>query len=295
MFNQKLFIRFITLGGMLISLVIAGCATKEVSWGDPQMGLFLRYNIRQGQTLNYTRKKETTQSMEMTHQSMKTIKNSVANYIIKGSGTDDKNNIKAQVIINDLIINADSPQGQINPDTSSLKGKGFGITFYPKGKEVESTGIDELPLISTGQPNGPGQSAKDFFLNLLPELPPDNIKIGDTWGTPIDNKNKQGSLELTTRGETTSVLDGLETIQGMECIRIKSDSKSTVKGSGKIKGQDIKVDGNVNASSTWYFAYEKGIFVKASLEEDADMKINLGTMEEMPQTTKSKTTVELVH
>ena len=294
MLNQRQFICFITLGGMLTYLIISGCATKEISWGDPQTGLFLQYNIRQGQTLNYTRKKDTTQSMEMMSQSMKTIKNTVADYFIKGSGTDDQNNIKAQVIINDLTINADSPQGQINPDTSSLMGKGFGITFSPKGKEVESTGIDELPLISTGQPNGPGQSAKDFFLNLLPELPPDNIKIGDTWVTPIDNKNKQGPLELTTRGETTSVLDGLETIQGMECIRIKSDSKSTVKGSGKTMEQDIKVDGEANASSTWYFAYKKGIFVKASLEEDANMKINLGTMGEMPQTTKSKTTVELV-
>ena len=99
-------------------------------------------------------------------------------------------------------------------------------------------------------------------------------------------------MEVTTRGETINVLDGQETIQGMECIRIKTESKSTVKGSGKNMGQDIKIDGDTKASSTWYFAFRKGTFVKASIKEDANMKINLGAMG--AQTTKSSTTVELV-
>jgi hypothetical protein len=224
---------------------------------------------------------------------MKTTSNTSTDYTIKGTGMDAQNNIQAQVVINDLSINASTPQGQMNPDTSGLKGKSFGVTYSPKGKEIGATGVDALPLISTGQPNAPGQSAKNYFSNLLPELPADNLKVGDKWTTPIDNTRKQGSIELTIKGETTSVLDGLETINGMECVRIKADTKSTVQGSGNTMGQEMKITGDAKATTTWYFAYKKGIFVRASVEEDSNLKINAGTME-IPQTTKAKTTIDLV-
>ena len=172
--------------------------------------------------------------------------------------------------------------------------KSFVITFSSKGKEIEFTGIDDLPKISPGQPNAQPQSAKNYFSNLLPRLPEDNLKIGDSWTTPVDDRIQQGPIELAVKGESTSTLDGLETIQGMECVRINTRTKNRVEGSGNAMGQDIKISGDVKGSSTWYFAYRKGIFVKASVEEDASMKINLGAMGEMPQNTKAKTTVELV-
>ncbi len=294
MLNKNQFASFIALGIMLLSLLITGCAAKKSTWGDPQTGLILKYNIQQDQILNYKRSSESIQSIEMMGQSMKITSNTDTDYSIKGAGTDDQNNIITQVAINELSINADTPQGAISPDTSGLKGKNFGVTFSPKGRETEVTGIDVLPQISLGQPNAPAQSAKTYFSNLLPELPADNLKIGDTWSAPIDSNRKQGPLELTIKGEMTSVLDGLETVNGMECVRIKSEIKSIVQGSGNTMGQDIKVSGDVKEISTWYFAYEKGIFVRASTEKDSNMKINLGAMGEMPQSTKEKTTIEFV-
>ncbi len=286
--------RFVAIAVMFVSFLLTGCAAKKSTWGDPQTGLILHYNIQQDQVLNYKRSSESTQSMEMMGQSMKTTSNTSTDYIIKGAGMDGQNNIKTQVTINDLSINANSPQGPVSPDTSGLKGKSFGITFSPKGKETAFTGIDVLPKISMGQPNTPAQSAKDYFSNLLPELPADNFKIGDTWTTPIENNRKQGTIELSINGETINVLEGLETIQGMECVRIKGDTKSTIQGSGDMMGQEIKITGEAKATSTWYFAYKKGIFVRALVEEDSNMKINLGSMGEMPQSTKAKTTIELV-
>lgn len=294
MLNKNQFVRLIALGVILLSFSITGCVAEKSTVGSPQAGLIFKYNIQQDQALNYKRSTDSTQSMEMMGTSMETTSNTGADYIIKGTGMDDQENIKAQVVINDLKISANSPQGLITPDTSGLKGKSFGVTFSPKGKEIESAGVDALPQISMGQPNAQARSAKDFFSNLLPELPADNLKIGDTWNTPIDTSRKQGPIELTIKGETASVLDGMESINGMECVRIKAETKSTVQGSGSMMGQDIKISGDAKATSIWYFAYKKGIFVKASSEEDSTMKINLGAMGEMPQTTKARTTIELV-
>lgn len=291
---NKQFFRFLALGAMILSLSINGCATRKSTWGDPQTGLILQYDIQKGQSLNYRRSAESIQSIEMMGQSMKTTTKTDLNYIIKGTGIDDQNNIKTRVSINDLTINTNSLQGKVSPDTSDLKEKSFGLTFSPKGKEIEFTGIDDLPKISLGQPNAQPQSAKNYFTDLLPQLPEDNLKIGDSWTTPVDNITQQGPLEITVKGESTSTLDGLETIQGMECVRINTRTKNRIEGAGNTMGQDIKISGDVKGSSTWYFAYRKGILVRASVEEDASMKINLGAMGEMPQNTKAKTTVELV-
>ena len=80
----------------------------------------------------------------------------------------------------------------------------------------------------------------------------------------------------------------------MDCVRIKSNTKSTVEGSGNTMGQDIKITGDIKATSTSYFAYKRGISVKRRVEQDSTMKINLGAMGEMPQTVKETTTIELV-
>jgi hypothetical protein len=294
MCNNKQFVRFLTLGAMFLSLSISGCATKKATWGDPQTGLFLKYDLRQGQTLNYKRNAESIQSIEMMGQSMKTTTKTGSDYIIEGAGTDDQNNNKTRVTVNDLTIDVNSPQGQITPDTSGLKGKSFGVTFSPKGKEIEFIGIEDLPKISLGMPNAQSQSVKSYFSDLLPQLPDDNLKIGDSWTTPVDKKTQQGPIELTIKGESISILDGLETVQGMECVRINTRTTNTVVGAGSTMGQDIKISGDVKGTSTWYFAYKKGVFVRSSVEEDASMKINLGAMGEIPQTTKAKTTFELV-
>ena len=126
MCNNKQFVRFLTLGAMFLSLSISGCATKKATWGDPQTGLFLKYDLRQGQTLNYKRNAESIQSIEMMGQSMKTTTKTGSDYIIEGAGTDDQNNNKTRVTVNDLTIDVNSPQGQITPDTSGLKGHPFG-------------------------------------------------------------------------------------------------------------------------------------------------------------------------
>ena len=300
MFSKNQFVRFISLGAMALSLSITGCAEKKMTVAkkpaveSPKAGFLLKYNIKQGQSLNYKRSSESTQSMEMMGQAMKTTSKISTDYIIKGAGTNEQNNIMAQVTINDLAINVNSPQGPVNPDTSGLKGKSFKATYSPNGKEIEAIGFDDLPKISMGQPMAQPQSAKTYFSNLLPLLPDNDLKIGDTWTTPIDEKRKQGPIELNVKGETASVLDGLETIQGMDCVRIKSETKSTVDGAGSAGGQNIKISGDIKATSISFFAYKEGIFVKGTVDQESTMKLNLGAMGEMPQTTKAKSTIELV-
>lgn len=287
-------IRIFILGIIGLSLTLVGCAVKKQVSGDPETGLNLKYSIARDQVLNYKNSTDTEQTMDVMGQSMKTTSKTSYSYAIKGTGTDEQNNLMTQVTINDLNMSQGGMQGDTTPDTSALKGKSFGITFSPIGKEIKFTGIDELPKISTGQMGGEGQSVNQLFTDILPDLPENPIKVGETWTDQTDNKMQQGPLEITMKGESTNLIEGLETVNGKECIRIKTQGKNKVDGSGDMMGNEIKINGEVKVSVTWYFAYKEGIFVKASLDQTSDLKINMGEMGEMPQTAKTKQIIELV-
>ena len=263
-------------------------------WGDPETGFILRYNIAQDQVLNYKSTADSIQTMDLMAQSMKTSTEFNMDYNIKGAGTDDQNNLLTQVSINDFAINISSMQGEMAPDTSRLKGKSFGVTFSPIGDEIEFTGIDDLPKINLGQMTLVELSVKRYFLDLLPYLSDEPVKVGGTWTHQKEYIIDEGPLELTIKSETTSVLEGLETVKGMECVRIKTQGKNTIEGSGNVIGNELKYKGDTDSTTTWYFAYKKGLFVKGSAEQDADGTIEAGGMGEIPQVSKTKAEINLV-
>jgi hypothetical protein len=294
MLRKIQFIRFTFLGVTVLSLILAGCLAKKTIWGDPQTWLILEYRIPQDQSLRYKNTSETNQTIDMMGQSMETSTKMLMDYSIKGAGTDNQNNLLTQVNINDFSMVLTGMQGETTPDTSALKGKSFGVSFSPKGKEIGFTGINDLPKIDLGMMSGGEQGVEQFFQNILPDLPDEPVKVGATWSEPIDNTVPQGPLEVTTKGEATSILEGLETINGMECVRIKSTTKGKVQGSGEMMGSELNVEGEVKSLSTWYFAYKEGLFIKASVEQDTDVKITAGTMGEIPQSSKMKLEIELI-
>ena len=289
--QKNRFARLIIPGIIFLLLITIGCAAKKQAWGDLQSGLILKYRFPQGKTLTYKSSSDAAQNVEAMGQSIKTTIKSDGNYSIKGTGVDDQNNLMVQVTINDINISINSPQGNINPDTSGLKGKSFNATHSPNGKQLKTAGIEDLPKIVLAP--GTERDIKDSFEGILPRLPDTAIKAGESWTTPIDKNIKQGQIAITLKGEGTSLLEGFETIQGMECVRIKSQSKSTIEGSGTQMGQELNLKGDVTAATTWYFAYKKGILVKLTSDVSEDIKINIGAME-IPQTSKSKVELELV-
>ncbi len=285
------FSRLLAFGIIILSLITVGCAAKKSPVGDPQTGLVLQYRFPQGQALTYKGGSDAVQNQEMMGQTMTTTIKTDAGYSIKGTGVDDQNNLMAQVIINNIDLSINSMQGNVNPDTSGLSGKSFSATYSPKGKELKVTGIEELPKISLGMSGE--RSAKEFFTDLLPVLPDEVVKMGDTWTTPIDRSIQQGPIAITIKGEAVNALEGVETIQGMECVVIKTRSENAIKGAGEQMGMQLKIKGVSNGTSTVYFAYKEGMLVKIKNDETSKIDIDAGTMV-IPQTSESKSEVALV-
>lgn len=289
--NKHYYTRSLIFGIFILSLTIIGCSVKKPEWGDLKTGLILKYQFPQDQTLTYKGGSDTIQNLEVMGQSMNTTITTSVGYGFKGTGVDDQNNLVAEVIINNFNIAINSPQGNMNPDTSGLNGKSFSATYSPKGKQLKVTGAENLPKINLGQ--GGERNVTEFFSNFLPVLPDVPVKKGDSWTTPIDNNVDQGPISLTIKGTATNVLEGIETIEGMECAKIKTRTESAVQGSGTQMGMELNLKGDSKTTSTWYFAYKKGLFVKITSDEEGNININTGTMD-IPQTTKTKSEVGLI-
>lgn len=284
-------------GGLLLILftVFFGCAAKKPIWGDPKTGFILNYRLASGQTWAYHTTTKQSTNMEMMGQPIDIETDILFNYSLKGIGSDEQKNLLAEVSIDTANITADSPQGKQTFDLSPLIGKNFGLTLSPMGEELQYSGIDSLPEIDFGQMSGGKRNARSFFLNPFPNLPQNPIKIGETW-TVIDERTMpQGSMEITVKTESTNIIEKLEFVDSMECLKINIQSTGTLDGAGQQMGMDMIFEGDLESTATMYFAYKKGIFVKLTSEQFAEATIAVTGQTSMtiPLTQETNTEIRL--
>ena len=106
----------------------------------------------------------------------------------------------------------------------------------------------------------------------------------------------QGGLDIVVDTETTNTVDGLETVDGMECLKIAGKITFTLEGSGQQMGADVLFEGDGDGTATWYFAYKKGVFVKSNNEMlmEGTATVSGGQNMTIPITQETKVEVKLV-
>ena len=84
---------------------------------------------------------------------------------------------------------------------------------------------------------------------------------------------------------------GLETYEGMDCIKVNSEVTGKMIGAGNQNGADLEFSGDITSKETWYFAYKKGTFASYVAESVIDGNIDIsGPMNaSMPMTMHIKT------
>ena len=73
--------------------------------------------------------------------------------------------------------------------------------------------------------------------------------------------------------DIVSALDGFETIDGMECVRVVSQVTGTIDGQGKQEGLDLVTKGEFKGTDTWYFAHKDGLLVKLVSKSTAEATV----------------------
>ena len=270
--KHKIKIWLITAPVLLALFMLTGCATKNAPvWGDPQTGLILQYRMPEGQKLTYDSWEKTRQVSDMMGMAIEVDIDSTNSFTVQSKGAmEDKNQLT--ITINGMSLKVQSAQGGLEPDMSQVIGKSFDMTLSHLGEESELKGAEEITY-EMG-PEGT-RSIASTFKQIFPDLAGRPLKMGETWPdeTTISEKTDNGEMVIRISEENT--LDGFETIDEMECVRILSRYTGTLEGRGQQQGIETISTGDIRGTSTWYFAYKEGIFVKHTNKGTAEGKVDV--------------------
>ena len=123
----------------------------------------------------------------------------------------------------------------------------------------------------------------------MPNLPSQNVRIGDSWGLTeriFRDLSTGESVALTT----TSVLEGLEWEGGHPCARIKTRFTGTVKlPFSSLITQAIPISGE----ATTYFAYRAGKVISSTTRAISEPALPQSMVNNLTQALVSKTTSQI--
>ncbi|MEA3479160.1 MAG: hypothetical protein U9R60_13320 [Bacteroidota bacterium] len=252
---------WILLGTALLAviLIMSGCASKKNLWGDPETGLILKYQMPENQKISYQKSTYFTQSMEINGQEIKILADQDLYYslLLKEKVKQD---IGLGVTVDSVNYLIESPRGELIPDMSGIIGQSFNMTLTESGKEKN---LDEAKEIKYSM-EGEEQNIASLFMALLPDLPDNPVKIGDTWKSvdTIVEESARGNMLMIFN--TFNTLEALETLDGLECVKVNAKVVGSMEGEGQEDEVQYDWDGEIEGEGTWYFAYKKGLLVKES-------------------------------
>jgi len=267
---------FTFIAFVLIVLLFSGCAAKVPIWGNEKVGFDLQYQLDNNQKLNYEISTKSNEEYEIMNQKQASDNDISIAFTLVGSQMDKPDQLVGRVTVDDMkmktIQTAMGETGELERDLSKVIGKSFSLSFSPQGKEIDYTGIENL-TIDMGPMAGGEQSIRERFTNILPDLSNNPVKIGETWTSVFDETTPSMGGTSSIKINTTSKIDGYDTVNGYECLRINSQASGTLDVSGKMMNWPYTVKGDIAGESTWYFAYKKGLLVKSSSDSSIKAKL----------------------
>lgn len=291
--NKRKIQSWLVLAPIVLAVgMLVGCATKTAPiWGDPQTGIILQYRMPEGQALKYETREEARQTLDVMGRTIETDAVTTSSITARSNGQKESNH-QLTVTIDGMSIKIQSPQSDLEPDMSTVVGKSFDMVLSPLGKEVELLGAEaiEYDMGPEGKRNI-AAGFKDFFPNLA-DRP---VIIGDSWPDETSVTEKTDSGELIVNLSAMNTLEGFETIDGRECVRISAEYTGTLEGKREEQGMELDTRGNIKGTLKWYFAYKEGIFVGLTNEGTAEGTIEIPSQGlQLPFTRQMKSGIDLI-
>lgn len=281
-------------------LVLAGCAARTATpsvGGAPAApamgltGLVLEYKMPAGLILRYRDAGKTVETTNVMGRSSETVVTNAGHQSFRAKGLKGTDHILS-VTIDDAVMTIISPQGDLSPDLSSIRGKGFDMVLSPKGVEVDVSAAESLTFQIAGDVRNLASGFKIFF----PDLPDKPVNLGDSWPASFVIEDKAGTMSRRNEIQMVNTFEAIETVDGMECLRIVSKLTGAVSGKGSQQGVDLLITGTTKGTDIWYFAPKEGRFVKSTSEAVSELTIAVTGPQSVtiPMTQKRTSEVKLV-
>ena len=278
---------------VLLICAMAGFAMQKPDAGKgPDTAVTLAYQFPEGKTVAYRQTSTEAQTVEVMSQQQSSQTNSVVEFSAKQKSSKD-GQFTLGVTINAFKITEDSQQGSVSADTSVDVGKSFDMIVSRLGKEIDTLGASaiQFELGSNGKRDLTGN-----FQTFFPDLPERPVKIGDTWPSEDKVTEKVGSNEIHITSKNVHTLEGFETVDGFDCVRVKTVVKGTMAGDIEQGGVGLSINATIEGTDTWYFAIKEGIYVKLDSKGIVAGSVTVGEPANMtlPLTGDTHTEVRLI-
>jgi hypothetical protein len=272
--------------------ILTGCAAKTAPvWGDPQTGLILQYRMPEGQVLKYESWAETHQTMDVMGQTIDVDIDSSNAFTVTSKGQKEKDH-QLTITIDGMSIKIQSPQAELDADMSDVIGKSFDMVLSSLGQELELIGAEAIEY-DMG-PEGTRNVAAGFQ-DIFPAVAERPVKVGDTWPDESVVTDKSSSGEALIKVSSINTLEGFETVDGLECVKVSSKASGTFEGTGEQQGMELITTGDIKGTATWYFAYREGLFVKQTMEGSVEGTVNVPSQSiDIPFTREMTSEIKLV-
>ncbi|HSA94970.1 MAG TPA: hypothetical protein VLJ16_02885 [Acidobacteriota bacterium] len=288
--KKNAMIKMVLAAAVLLAAFGLAASAAGPSPAQADKAVVLEYKMPQGQTLTYKNTEQSGQVMDVMGQTVDTTTTGGGTFTLKAKGLKDKNFLLG-ITIDDMSSTISGPQGDMSPDMTPVKGKSFDMVLSPLGSEVDVSGAEAITYTS---PNGTGNVSAGFKL-FFPDLPGKPVKVGDTWESSGGADDKSENMNIRMDFKNLNTFDGLETVNGMECARIKSAVTATISGTGNQQGMDMAISGTGKGTDVWYFAIKDGLYVKATSDLSMEMAVTVSAANmTIPVTQTRKSEVTLV-
>lgn len=266
----------VTVCVMLVALGLAlsllpGCAAKKAAPPGTE-AIAMVYNLAKAKPVVYRNVQTASQTMEIMSQYVNIETTRQLTYTLT-PGAVENGNQRLTVTIDSLEAGMTTPQGDFTADPAAALGKSFEMTLSATGKELDITGADliQYAVGAAGQ-----RSVKPDFQAIFPDLPGNPVKIGDTWTTADTLDVDESGMKLKLATTYVNTFEGVETLDGVECARIRSATTGTVTGEGEQQGAPVVVDSKMEGTDLWFFAYKQGMLAKLTSELSMNGNVTVG-------------------
>jgi len=251
--SWKIFLSVLALSGL------AGFVSQNVTAGaEPQSAFNLAYLFPEGKMLTYQVTGTQTQNLDVMGQTVSTVSNSAIEFTLQPKGLKE-GQYQLGVTVNSFKVEAQSPEGDITADASSVVGKSFDMILSRLGKEIDVSGGSSIRYtVGIAGTRDLGSN----FQALFPDFPDKPVKIGESWPTEDSVTQKSDAGDIRIIFNSVNNLEAVETIDGFECVRIKGPVTGKMTGNLEQQGMALLFDAKIDGTQTWYFAVKEGILVK---------------------------------
>ena len=219
----------------------------------------LVYQFPEGKSISCRQTSTESQFMQIGGQDMNVLNQGTLEFTAKLKAMKESN-IGLGVTIDTMKISVQSPQGDLSPDLSQIIGKSFDMTLSRLGKELDTSAAAAIKY--QVDPNS-SRDLSTAFQAFFPDLPDRPVKKGDTWPSEDKVIQNSGSGQIIINAKNANTVDGFETVEGIECARIKTAVTGTLAGNLEQGGVGLTLDCKLEGSGTWYFAVKEGFLVKS--------------------------------